>query len=889
MKANLLFLFLFFMSATWAQNYFQTTDLGTKTLFDNRTDLRDVRRAYSVDLQGLMAHLRNAPQRQNFVIPQSLTVSFPSVNGEIETFYVAEASNFAPGLQDRYQDIRSYRGIKVGDNAVHISIAISPNGVQTMRREVGGKMTFIEPITQDRSVYAVFEKTQKGKNDEFECTTEDHLSGEMTTQAYSSVEPLHADDQKLRSFRLAVSVTGEYTQWHGGTVAAALAAINATLARVNPIYENETALTMVLIENNDDVIYTNAATDPYSPASGMNQWNSQLQSTLTSVIGEANYDIGHLFGATGGGGNAGCIGCVCVNGQKGSGYTSPANGVPQGDLFDIDYVAHELGHQFGANHTFSRREFTGANMEPGTGSTIMAYAGLGGGGVDMQMNSHDYFHFFSIQQITNNIKNKNCPTVTDIANQPPVAVGGSDYNIPVGTPFWLEGSASDPDGDPMTYVWEQANSSTANTFVTADPNSTTNPLFRSIEPSTDTRRYFPSFHRVLANDLYSSFEALPDVARTLFFNFEVRDNSPSGVGQTKGSRINVFVRNVDGPFRITSITPGFGTSPGSTHTLTWNVAGTNAAPFNVSNVQILMSTDGGQNFNVVHESVPNNGSAEIAIPAGMITMNAHVMIVPIEDAIFYTVSPAFMIGYELVCTEHEATSLPIAIPDGQGPNQYGAWVEADINVEGEGTTDLIEVEVDITHTYVGDLQIALKSPAYATSLLLWNRFCNSGRSQGIEATFTDNGSTVTCSSPVTGQINPANPLSTFSNIPKAGLWQVRVRDGYNQDTGTINAAKIRFCSLEENISTDDLSATATEFAVYPNPSRGEFNLKADLKEVGLDITVYDVTGKLIKTQKDANASGAYSTTIDLQQMPTGTYILVIKNGKEVQSKKLLKR
>ena len=85
----------------------------------------------------------------------------------------------------------------------------------------------------------------------------------------------------------------------------------------------------------------------------LSNWNAQLQSTLTSIIGEANYDIGHMFGASGGGGNAGCIGCVCVNGSKGSGITSPADGIPQGDNFDIDYVVHEVGHQLGANHTFS--------------------------------------------------------------------------------------------------------------------------------------------------------------------------------------------------------------------------------------------------------------------------------------------------------------------------------------------------------------------------------------------------------------------------------------------------------------------------------------------------------------------------------------------------------
>jgi hypothetical protein len=221
----------------------------------------------------------------------------------------------------------------------------------------------------------------------------------------------NADDAKLRTFRLALSCTGEYTTYFGGTKANALAAMNNTMTRVNGVFEKDFAARMVLIANNDAVIYTNASTDPYSAASGMSNWNSQLQSTLTSVIGEANYDIGHLFGASGGGGNAGCIGCICTNGSKGSGYTSPADAIPSGDNFDIDYVAHEMGHQFGGNHTFSmNNEGTGANMEPGSGSTIMGYAGITS--QDVQPHSDAFFHAISIQQITNNIKAKTCSVNT---------------------------------------------------------------------------------------------------------------------------------------------------------------------------------------------------------------------------------------------------------------------------------------------------------------------------------------------------------------------------------------------------------------------------------------------------------------------------------------------
>src|SRR5690606_25245215 len=190
------------------------------------------------------------------------------------------------------------------------------------------------------------------------------------------------------------------TQFHGGTVASALAAINATITRVNEVFETDMAVTFVVIDA-PQIIFTNALTDPYS--NNLGQWNAQLQNTLNNTVGNAAYDIGHMFGASGGGGSAGCIGCVCVDNQKGSGKTSPADGIPQGDNFDIDYVAHEIGHQMGANHTFAfSTEGTGVNAEPGSGSTVMGYAGITGPD-DVQQHSDPYFHYYSIKQILDNL------------------------------------------------------------------------------------------------------------------------------------------------------------------------------------------------------------------------------------------------------------------------------------------------------------------------------------------------------------------------------------------------------------------------------------------------------------------------------------------------------
>ena len=471
---------------------------------------------------------------------------------------------------------------------------------------------FIEPYSQDLTTYSVYRKADKKiAFTPFECGVIDDVT---TTINPSALRP-NADDATLRTFRLALSVTGEYTTYFGGTKALALAAINNSMTRVNGVFEKDFAVRMVLIANNDAVIYTNASTDPYSPAASLSNWNSQLQSTLTSVIGEANYDVGHLFGASGGGGNAGCIGCVCVNGSKGSAYTSPNNGIPSGDTFDIDYVAHEFGHQFGANHTFTTgNEGTGVHMEPGSGSTIMGYAGITS--LDVQPNSDAYFHAVSIQQVTNNVKTKTCQTNTATGNSIPTANAGLDYTIPKSTPFMLTGTGTDANGDALTYNWEQFNNQTNTTAPNAT--KTTGVNFRSYVSSTSPTRYFPRMQSVLAGATTTAgteltVEALSSVARTLNFRLTVRDNRAGGSGNNSDDMV-VTVNATAGPFTVSAPNTAVSYAGGSTQTVTWAVAGTTANGVNCANVDILISSDGGSTWSTLLSATPNDGTQAVTIP-----------------------------------------------------------------------------------------------------------------------------------------------------------------------------------------------------------------------------------------------------------------------------------
>lgn len=655
----------------------ETSKKPSAEIFENKTSIIHPK-IYNLDFASLKNALLNAPKRFVAGKKSDVIVSFPNSEGVFENFRVTENSNFAPELAAKYPDIKSYIGEGVEDPSTTVYFSMSPLGLSSMEIYGNKSAVFIEPYTKDLSSYVVYKKSDKKESlDKFECSVID-VAQKGVDDANLTARP-NADDGKLRTFRLALSCTGEYTTYFGGTVANALAAMNNTMTRVNGIFEKDFAARMVIIANTNAVIFTNASTDPYSPAAQMGNWNAQLQSTLTATIGEANYDIGHLFGASGGGGNAGCIGCVCTNGSKGSGYTSPADAVPSGDTFDIDYVAHEMGHQFGGNHTFSMNiEGTGVNMEPASGSTIMAYAGITNQNV--QMNSDPYFHAVSIQQITNNIKTKTCPVVTNTGNSIPTAQAGLDYIIPKGTPFVLTGTGTDADNDALTYIWEQmdnASSSQTGANSVASATKTSGPTFRSYSPVTDPYRYFPKLERILAGATTTSsinttpsiipVEALSNVARTYNFRFTTRDNRAGGSGNNSDDMV-VTVNASAGPFVVTSQnTAGVVWNEGQTQTITWDVANTTAAPVSTPNVTILLSKDNGLTFpHVIVASTPNNGTYSYTVPGGLGNIsNARIMVKGVNNIFLNVNRQGFTINSSAVVTPPVITpGVPVRIFEG---------------------------------------------------------------------------------------------------------------------------------------------------------------------------------------------------------------------------------
>ncbi len=599
---------------------------------------------YSLDLNQLRSQLSSAQETGKGAV--AVEVKLPTLEGKIQRFAVYSAPVVVKSLADRYQ-LGSYVGVGVDDPTAYVRFSVSPTEFQSMMLR-NGQYEFVEPQDKNKTVYGVHPKTNKSEADKaFICATSeapltkaqiDKLYMNGNSFAHNPQDFTKSSDRKYRTARLAMSVNGEYTQYFGGTVAGALVAINNTLTRCNFVFEKDFALTLIL-QDFPQLIYTNAATDPYS---SMSNWNLELQQTLTSTIGNDAYDIGHMFGASGGGGNAGCIGCVCVNPTtsvpkgKGSGITSPADGIPQGDNFDIDYVAHEMGHQLGANHTFSMSlEGTGQNVEPGSGSTIMGYAGITGS-TDVQPHSDAYFHINSIIQVQNNLIAKTCDIESATNNYPPVITALPAVTIPKGTAFVLTAQATDTEGDPLTYTWEQVDNASLAITKTNLGTTTSGASFRSFTGTADPSRYFPKFETVMSGVLSNpnGWEAVSSVARSSNYRVTVRDNNADTKQQQTAEALQAVTVHANGPFKITS-TKVYNNAPGP---LNWDVVGTNAAPFNVANVKIDYTLDNGTTWTVLAASTPNDGSEDFSFASLPTNTSIKVRISAIGN-VFYAVAP----------------------------------------------------------------------------------------------------------------------------------------------------------------------------------------------------------------------------------------------------------
>lgn len=575
-------------------------------------------------------------------------VTLPLPDGTQANYRLTYSPVMAAALAEKFPQIRTFTAEDIENSLNKGSVDLTEHGFHGMFKH-NGQWVFIDPEQQNNTTtYVSYHRN--GARPVSPRQADRVLKPAM---AYSGAKQTAAPKQKsiyssrpvlgetLRTYRLAVSASAEYTAYHGGTVSAGLAAIATTVNRLNEVYRRDLSVRFLLVANNDEIIYTNRFLDPFNNSDDDLDENPAV---LNSVIGVNNYDIGHVVN-TGGGGLA-YLGGICEDENKAYGMTGISE--PTGDVFYIDYVAHEIGHQLGANHTFNGTlsNCGGGNRnaatawEPGSGSTIMGYAGICGA-QNLQDNSDAFFHSGSIEEMLTEITSKTCGVKTGQSNTVPTVDAGSDYTIPANTPFKLLGSANDANGDALSYSWDEYDTGAAARNLQEMVDNGNRPLFRSWDMTNTAERYFPRLQDVLLEAGYTTVgESYPTTDRDLTFRFTARD----GKGGLATDEMILTVKQSAGPFRVTEPTAASQWLKDDKPFIRWDVAGTADAPIACQNVTILLSTDGGRAFSqVLAASTPNDGEYQYTVGA-LESSAARVMIKCLGNVFFAVNEGGFGLG-----------------------------------------------------------------------------------------------------------------------------------------------------------------------------------------------------------------------------------------------------
>ena len=573
-----------------------------------------------LDTENLASILKTVPREEELGTKKSAPFDVILPGGKKETFHLVEYTMMEPALAAKYPSIKTYYGYGKDNHSHRIRLDWTINGLNAMMQLSEG-LAFLKPYSKgDTKHYlSYYERDLPINMEPFECGTVD----EKPTEPYNSVETIKAGDCQFRTYRLAIAVTGEYATLTLGAssngTAADDAIVNAHIVtninQINGWYERDISARFILISNLADIFYYNGSTDPYTNSDAIAML-TQNENNLDATIGSANYDLGHVMGNSGGSGGVANLNSLCSP-SKARGVTrASATGINQPRFLKV--WSHEMGHQFGAGHTQGEQcqRSSASAMETGSGTTLMSYITSN---CDNQVQSGPdyYFHAISIQQMAARMLNTSCAAILPSANTAPTVSAGPDVTVPSSTPLLLVATASDPENDSLTFTWEQFDNELAEAIPPL-PTNTQGPGFRSLIPSVDNARYLPNLN-VVIDGTTPTWEVLPSVARTMDFRVTVRDNSMNSISCTDEDDMTITTV-AGGPFSVLSPSSGVLWIEAQTHTVTWDVAGTDVAPVSCANVDILLSYDGGLTYPVtLASSVTNDGSADILVPSGIST------------------------------------------------------------------------------------------------------------------------------------------------------------------------------------------------------------------------------------------------------------------------------
>ncbi|MFY8091309.1 MAG: reprolysin-like metallopeptidase [Chitinophagaceae bacterium] len=771
-------------------------------------------RTLGLDINAMDAFVKTIPHQDDpgFNRESAPSIFLPMPDGKTAEFKVWGNNTMSAGLRAKFPNIKSFTGQGVTDKTANIMMDWNEHGFFAFILSPVTGNIFIDPYhnLNNKNYISYYRKDFK---------SDKSLVEEMSTETISNNTSARNNTQcaggTLLTYRLAVACTGEYARAVGGTnvtINAALAKIVITVNRCNGVYQKESAIAFSLIPDNATIVFTSPSSDPFTGNNNAGTLINESQSVIDNNIGSGGYDIGHTF-STGGGGLA-QLGCVCNDASKARGITGSSN--PQGDAYDIDFVAHELGHQFRGNHTFNASTVNcsgngspQANVEPGSGTTIMAYAGICGAANNLQSNSDPYFHARSQDEIYDFTINSStgglCPVSSSTGNTPPVVTVPSSFTIPALTPFLLTGSATDANGDALTYSWEQNN--TGSTFGNWDrsPQHANQPLFRSFIPTTSPSRSFPKLTDVLSGGSTMG-EVMPESTRNMRFRLTARDNRAGGGGSCYGET-TVSVNGAAGPFTVSF--PWNFYVGGATQTVTWSVNGTDAF---CPNVRIDFSTDGGLTFpHQITASTPNDGSELITIP-------------------------------------NIATS------------------QARIRVMGAGNVFYNVNNQDFTVTFnmpVNWLSFTGVKQSNKTTLLSWTVNEQNNKHYEIERSFDGK------KFEVIGLINSTiiNGEAKYNFVDNAPSKRNMYR---------IKQVDIDGKSTYSNVIMVSFESFTSKWEVFPNPSNVKTNILSNDNFSNVEISLIDLNGKLVYSTRKANTTRGEIISIPVNNFAKGVYSLKIQ-------------
>ena len=901
---------------------------------------------YALKTNDLRTYLAKAPVEFSANV-RPLQLSIPLPNGTVETFAIVESSVLAPAVAAAHPDIKTYTGQGQAHPGYTVRLSMTGSGFDAIILGVDGDAVYFTKASDDAAdrLYMTYfardarmapeKKTAQPFGAFGKCGS---VGPATDTKGYvrpgtgaRAAAPENNTGKALRTFRLAVAATGEFTQRKGGgNVGRAFNAIVTYINRMNGIYRTELSVSFILVSDTT-LVFADPKTDPYTNSS-TTKMLAENQETLTKLLGSAKYDIGHVFGTAGGsGGGIASLGSACDDDTKGAGVSGVGDGsfTP---IFDDHLITHEVGHQFGMNHSFNSsipvcttREAK-TSVEPGSGSTIMSY---GYTCSDTTAND-DYeatyqpflnFHAANYDEAVTFIATLSCFTSTTLANALPVIkTFPANLTIPKSTPFSLSATAFDADStNTLTYSWEGTNIGAVVPDTGTLANTKQPPFFRSYPPVSSGDRTFPRLEAILNGSNYAKGDKLPSVGIVTTLRLTVRDNAGGLTYRTD----TLTIDDKSGPFLETTNLTGT-IKADTSRIITWDVANTTALPVSCTAVNVLLSTDGGKTFPIVLlANTPNDGTESVRFP--VFSVKAARIKIAASSSIFFDISdkdfsiidpnnlppvaPVASAVSNLTLTADEPVSLTVpAFTDPEKLPLIYAVTGLPRSLTFNSATQVISGIARTIGVY--SVSVIVSDQASATAAVGFTMTVYPAPAIPMAVTLTANPTVflITAKTSLTalvaggrppyaydfngsGDISERNNVATFANVT-AGVQALSVT--VIDTTLPVNQTITAVVSVTVNTpTTGRLFAqpeTTWRVSVLGNPTGNDLTiLVSEAEGTPLDVSLLDVSGRTINSRRIQPITMQHREVIDISAQPSGLFILQATDDKRRQSLKVIKQ